>query len=396
MSLQSPRILVVGHDLHPGATSVLLDVCRVLERRGYELKFVFYKDGPFLKSFNELGETILFDPQRRATGVRSAWHRRRAERVIRRWLASWATVVYSNCVVTTVPLLRWLGASSVPVIVHAHELGSILRLFDFARHELVTIPRHYVAASTAVRTVLEDLFAIERTRTTVAYEGIDLDRVDDLAAAPAEIALEGGFVVGGCGRADFGKGIDLWIRVAHAVATHAPAADIRFVWCGAKGAAGDRFYELVKRDIRQLNLDDRVTFPGYVRNQYPIFRQFDVLALTSREDACPLVSLENLYLGNPVVCFQDSGGAPEIIGDDAGASVPYLDVDAMARAILSLYEDPNTAARFGETGRERVRQLCSVETLADTLIDVFDRCGGETFAGRPARAADRVARIPTA
>ena len=370
MSPRPTRILVVGHDLHPGATTVLLDVCRTLRQRDCELKFVFFKHGPLRGSFTELGETVIFHPHGRAANVQSAWQRARGARLIRKWLTSWASVVYANSVASS-PMLRSLAGAGIPVILHAHELGSIVRLFDHCRTELAQVPHHYVAASEAVRRVLEDTLSIDRSRTTVAYEGVDFSRIDRLAALAPEVAVDGKFVVGGSGRVDFGKGTDLWIRVAHAVMTRAPAANVHFVWCGPK-TPGDRFYELLTRDIRQLKLEDRVTVTGYMQNQYALFNQFDVFALTSREDACPLVCLENLYLGHPVVCFKDSGGAPEIVGNDAGASVAYLDVDDMARRIIALINDPSQVTRLGEIGRERVRRMCSIDVLADTLMNVFE------------------------
>ena len=86
------------------------------------------------------------------------------------------------------------------------------------------------------------------------------------------------------------------------------------------------------------------------------FARFDIFAMTSWEDPCPRVVLENMGLGKPVVCFAGGGGAPEVVGD-TGVIVPEFDSRAMAQAIADLAADPQEWARSAHRLGSECRQL---------------------------------------
>jgi glycosyltransferase involved in cell wall biosynthesis len=77
-----------------------------------------------------------------------------------------------------------------------------------------------------------------------------------------------------------------------------------------------------------------------VSNPLDYLSVFDIFALTSREDPYPLVVLEAALLQKPMVCFEKAGGAQDLIETDAGLIVPYLSLEAMSKAILTIKENP--------------------------------------------------------
>ena len=102
-----------------------------------------------------------------------------------------------------------------------------------------------------------------------------------------------------------------------------------------------------------MGLDDMVEFIPPTPKPMEHFAGFDIFAMTSWEDPCPLVVLENMGLAKPVVCFAGGGGAPEVVGD-TGVIIPDFDPQAMARAIADLAADPQQRARLGALARQRV------------------------------------------
>ena len=62
--------------------------------------------------------------------------------------------------------------------------------------------------------------------------------------------------------------------------------------------------------------------------------------MTSREDPFPLVNLEAAISGVPIICFEKSGGSPEIIDDSSGFVVPYGDTQEMSSIILEVKKSP--------------------------------------------------------
>ena len=97
-------------------------------------------------------------------------------------------------------------------------------------------------------------------------------------------------------------------------------------------------------------------FAGQQDSAVDYYLAADVFLLTSREDPFPLVNLEALARGLPVVAFGDAGGAPEALDDDAGVVVPYLDVPEMARALFRLVEAPRYRAALGRRALTRARE----------------------------------------
>jgi glycosyltransferase involved in cell wall biosynthesis len=131
---------------------------------------------------------------------------------------------------------------------------------------------------------------------------------------------------------------------------------VRFVWVGVPEWPDPSWREGVKfrREVHLLHLDDAVDFVAPTDKPLEHFVGFDIFAMTSWEDPCPRVVLENMGLGKPVVSFAGGGGAPEVLGD-AGMIVAEFDPRAMAQAIALLAANPGERARLGALARRRMR-----------------------------------------
>jgi glycosyltransferase involved in cell wall biosynthesis len=103
-----------------------------------------------------------------------------------------------------------------------------------------------------------------------------------------------------------------------------------------------------------MNIADSISFLGEVQSHLPYFSQLDIFILPSREDPFPLVALDAACLRLPIVCFDKSGGVTELVQEDSGFVVPYLDVERMANAIIRLAEDSSLREQMGNSGRDRV------------------------------------------
>ncbi|MGQ0560250.1 MAG: glycosyltransferase family 4 protein, partial [Gemmatimonadota bacterium] len=72
----------------------------------------------------------------------------------------------------------------------------------------------------------------------------------------------------------------------------------------------------------QLGLEDAITFTGpYTQQDAPsVYRSADAYVMTKHNDPCPNTVIEALAAGLPVV-YSNTGGTPELVGDDAGIAV---------------------------------------------------------------------------
>ncbi len=174
------------------------------------------------------------------------------------------------------------------------------------------------------------------------------------------------------------KGFDLFVQLALLVRGRAAPTDspVYFAWLG--GTEGRLVGEEFAHDVGRAGLADRVFALGAKADPVPWIAGFDVLALTSREDPYPLVCLEAAAAGVPTVCFDRAGGMPEFVAGDCGRAVPYLDLPAMAEAVLDLLGDPAECRRLGHNARRKVLEQHRPADAAAHIARIVGR------AARPA------------
>lgn len=289
-------------------------------------------------------------------------------------------VVYVNSA-WCIRAVRYVHAPGATVIsaVHEMEVGLDYHLDDLHRHLLVERTDRFLVVSDAVRRNLVERHGVDPSRISLHHEMISVPQ-EPPRRADGGVRLPR---VGASGLLRWRKGPDLFLAVALIVRRKRPDVAVRWVWIGGRADAGD--LPSIEQDRDAAGLHDLVVFEGETDRPLDRFADLDVLVLTSREDAYPLVCLEAASVGVPIVCF-DNGGMPEFVsgsvdqvadpraapptepGPPCGHVVPYPDLDAMADRILDLLDDPDGAAALGARGAERVRRLHAVEVAAPRLV----------------------------
>lgn len=106
--------------------------------------------------------------------------------------------------------------------------------------------------------------------------------------------------------------------------------------------------------VRQLNLEERVTFYGVKSREEvaELMRQADLLALTSYWENQPVVILEALASGLPVLASQ-VGGIPEVVKPDLGVLIEPGNVESIANGLREIIKhldnyDSQTIARYAK------------------------------------------------
>jgi len=123
-----------------------------------------------------------------------------------------------------------------------------------------------------------------------------------------------------------------------------------------------------------MGLSGRVSISGQTDRPADFMCALDAFALTSRSDPYPLMVLEAGDLGKPFICFDRSGGMPELALRGAGHVVPFGDVAAMAESLVQWYLDPHALAKAGSEVQRIVRQKHDVEVGARRLMASIRRC----------------------
>ncbi len=128
---------------------------------------------------------------------------------------------------------------------------------------------------------------------------------------------------------------------------------------------------LLRERIEQRGLGDRVTLTGSIgQDRLPdLYRRADVFCLPSFQEGLPVVLMEAMATGLPVVTTAIAG-IPELVSDgESGRVVPPGRAGFVADAIAELATAPDLRRRLGDAGRARVEAEFSVEVTARRQLD---------------------------
>jgi glycosyltransferase involved in cell wall biosynthesis len=154
---------------------------------------------------------------------------------------------------------------------------------------------------------------------------------------------------------------------AFAILRHA-RPDLRLVLAG-EGSEADR----LRLHTQQLRLDAAVEFPGWVgpETKAELLASAACFVLPSYREGLPLVLLEAMVAGVPVVATP-VGGVPEVVQHDRHALlVPPHDAIALASAVGSVLDDPKLGARLSHAARRRALDEYSPDALAKRVGELY-------------------------
>jgi glycosyltransferase involved in cell wall biosynthesis len=126
----------------------------------------------------------------------------------------------------------------------------------------------------------------------------------------------------------------------------------------------------LRRLVGDLGLSDVITFTGHVPDALPLIATIDVLVNASVSEGCPLVLLEAMALGVPVVATADSGGPPEVIEHGrSGLLSPSSDPAQLANTLEQLVTNPQLRRSLSLGGRERYLAAFTAASMAQSFED---------------------------
>ena len=119
----------------------------------------------------------------------------------------------------------------------------------------------------------------------------------------------------------------------------------------------------LERYVEELGIKDKVEFKGWVKDLKAIYEELDIVALTSLNEGTPVSLIEAMAGGRPVIAT-NVGGVKDIVKDGAsGYLVELGNVEEFIKKLLELIKDPEKRRKFGENGRNIVKDRFSKERL---------------------------------
>jgi len=226
-----------------------------------------------------------------------------------------------------------------------------------------------VAVSAGLKEELVQDFGLRRDKIEVINIGIEIPSKDMIHR---EINGKAAKVIANAARFSKDKGLEYLLRAAPGVIREIPEA--RFVLAGT----GDEEASL-KKMVKDLGIESKVFFPGWVKDMVQFMRDMDVFVMTSIREGCPMTLMEALSFAKPAVAFNVPGPQEMIVNGENGFLVEPFDVQQLSAVIVQACKDPERARQFGENGRRRAEERFSVEIEAKKMKSLYSRALSEGF-----------------
>ena len=390
-----PQILFVSHDASAtGAPNSLLNFLDWnVRHQKCRFRVLLLDGGPLQEEFAKRGPTTVIRQDdvglihllfrtwakvRRALGrtepSNPRWPPSRLEQSrVDSCLAGFkADLIYINSVAAA-PVFACLKRLDVPVLTFLREMKEeVDRAHNTGWFDtLAERTKAFIAISEAARRQIVIQHALPAEKFTVINPFIDTGKLQSCRKVDSRAALikrarlnQADFIVAGCGTTNWRKGSNLFIAIARTYFENMGNDRTVFIWIGGLKSQGERLQ--VTHDIRLAGLEGRVIFIGEHLDAATLLAGADILALTSREEPFARVMLEAGLGRCPVVCFENSGGAPEF------TAVPYLSINAFAAAVQQLRQNEALRATLGDSAYRTVLHDHDVEGGAVRVFAVVE------------------------
>jgi glycosyltransferase involved in cell wall biosynthesis len=363
------RLMQITHDLAIGGLQqVVLTLCKTIDRRRFEIDVLCLRAlGEFAPEIEQLGIPVTLLPQKpQGTDYLSFL---KVARILR---DRQIDVIHTH---NTQPLLDGgIGAllAGVPTIVHTDHGRQFpdKRRYMFAEWLLSHCVYRVVGVSDRTSKNLIDFERISPRRIVTIRNGIvgeTYQRSFETLAKRRELGIpDSASIIGLGARLTEEKGISFLLHAISAMLGKQP--NLLLV------VAGDGpLRRRLEDEAQQLGVASHVRFIGTRTDMPELMRLFDIFVLPSISEGLPMVLLEALAAGRPVVAT-NVGGISEVVRDGHnGFLVPSRDSAALASSLSRLLNDRDLVEGFGRNSRAMFESGLSAEHMARSYEQLYLR-----------------------
>ncbi|MBN1346449.1 MAG: glycosyltransferase family 4 protein [Phycisphaerae bacterium] len=158
---------------------------------------------------------------------------------------------------------------------------------------------------------------------------------------------------------------------AAAIVSKRCGPSVRFVFAGGFRYESDRVE--AQSIVATRHLEDTVCFKGVLtgREKAEAFAEADLFLFLSHDEGQPLVLLEAMAAGLPIVATR-VGAVPETVRHgESGLVVPPRDPSAAADALCRLVQDRRLQTSMSRRGRDLFLQCYTAGTFLDRLVRIW-------------------------
>jgi len=358
------RLLLVADSLDVGGAEWhVVNLASALAEQGHRITLACTVEGVLAPLAEQAGISVrplLHHLVKRRQSPRYAW---KLAKLVRQ---SQFDLVHAHMYASALASAYALLGTSIPLVITEHSQANwrshyACRCSQWSYSQA----RHVIAVSREIR------------RRLIEQEGVPSDRISVIMNALPPVseqhksiqpdlpaALRNGLLVGVAARLQPEKGVAYFLEAAAHVLQFLP--EVHFLVMGD----GPQRKEL-QAYVEQLGVQEHVHFLGFRLDARAIIGLLDVLVVPSLSEGTPLVTLEAMSAGVPVVASAVGGIPEQVRHQSEGILVPPGDALALGEAVLHLLQNPTWMQQLGEAGRQRALSRFSFTTMLQETENVY-------------------------
>jgi glycosyltransferase involved in cell wall biosynthesis len=217
-------------------------------------------------------------------------------------------------------------------------------------------------------------------RTHVIPQPADVERFQP-AAPEAKKQLreklglpQNDLIVSFTGRIVSYKGLPVLVRAWETICQS--RKNVRLLIVGAGGVDIFNCEAELKEYVKAHQMEDRVLFPGAVRNVDEYLKASDIYAFPTENEAFPLALLEAMACGLPVVSTFVGGIRDVLSPGENGLMIDAGSQDQLQAALERLLDDSGLRESLGRAGLKTVHERYTRDMVTKQYLDLFSRLEG--------------------
>lgn len=263
----------------------------------------------------------------------------------------------------------WTGSLHIS---HLHDTPQWVRSCK-ARHRLRRLyvraittwaKSYWIACAEAVRQLAINRLRYSPDRIFTVRNCIATESFTHLPIEKEKSWQDGPFTIGSVGRLAKTKGFQYLIQAIHCLVEE--GVNIKLMIAG-DGPDREYFKRLIDNGVGR----DAMTLLGWVHPISKLYSEIDVFCLPSSSEGLPLVILEAMASGLPVIATDVMGSCEVVQNGQTGILVPPEDVESLRLAILSLYNDPRGRVQMAHRARQFVLENHRLENMLREISAVY-------------------------
>lgn len=221
----------------------------------------------------------------------------------------------------------------------------------------------WVSVSLELHKWLENTVGLSTSKTKLIRNGIDTE----LFAPQNKSSDE--FVIGHVGRLSPIKNQTLLID-AFCLAT---CRNAEFSKKASLNIVGEGESESTLRNhITSKNMSKKISLKGLREDMPEVYRSFSVFVMSSIGEGIPMTLLEAMASGVPAI-VTDVGGMPEVVTQKEGVIVPSQNADALADAMILLFESSDLLSSFANASRKRICKDFDEDKMVSDYLSLYNQ-----------------------